>query len=240
MKHIPTFEDFINESILNEGAIAVTPKDWDRMLDLVMKGDYDASKVAKLIKDKNKAMARFVAGLKLDNSPLKYEESKWDPYGWSNFKQLGNLAIELGATPTEIQNLYDSTEVPASYIEKMTRLAGKKLDNRFVGAVSKAVLDEGFDIKYLPHNGNAITNEGRYAMSKNGRKWTIGYKAEITKGKDVFNLFFDAITDEGDGPTAYHLDRSNSDSLFNDEIGWKTIGKNEFIAAIRKVLKFKK
>ena len=239
MKNIPTFETFINEryEAINEGAVSVSTKDWDRMMDLVLKGDTDGEKVAKLIKDKNKAMARFVAGLKLDNSPLKYEDSKWRPYGYSSFAELGKLALDLGATPQEIQALYDTTEIPASTIEKMNKRAGKKLDNRFVGVISKAVLDAGGDISYNPHNGNAITWPGKDAMSRNGRKWTIGYKSDITIGGKKYSFVFDAITDEGDGPTYYVLSGTDSDNVFDSLNTMKAYGKNDFIAKLREILK---
>jgi len=235
MKNLQTFEEFVNESVLNEAKTAtVDGKDWDRMLDLVVKGDTDGEKIAKLIKDKNKAIARFVAGLKLNNSPLEYRESKYSPYGYSAFAKLGELAIELGATPEEIQALYDVTEVPLKYTEKIAKLGGKKLDNRFVGVVSKAILDAGFDITYLPHNGNAITYDGKDAMGRNGRKWTIGYKSELTKGTNKYVFVFDAITDEGDGPTFYIADQS-SDNVFSD-LKYKVLGRNEFIAKLKATL----
>lgn len=147
---------------------------------------------------------------------------------------MGDKALQLGATPEEIQTLYDATEVPASYVEKMTKLGGKKLNNRFVGALSKAIIDAGLDITYLPHNGNAITMEGKDAMSRNGRKWTIGYKTEIDLGGSKVKLTFDAITDEGDGPTSYFVDRS-SDAMFNRMSGDK-LGKNEFISGIKSII----
>lgn len=236
MKRIKLFEEFVNESVLNEAKVAsVDSKDWDRMLDLVAKGNTNGETVAKLIKDKNKAMARFVAGLKLNNSPLEYKDSTYSPYGYSSFARLGELAIELGATPEEIQNLYNSTEVPAKYIEKLTKLAGKKLDNRFVGVISKTILDAGFDITYLPHNGNASTYDGKDAMSRSGRKWTIGYKSEISKGTNKYVFVFDAITDEGDGPTYYIADQS-SDGIFTN-LKYNVLGKNEFIARLKEALK---
>lgn len=238
MKNLQTFEEFLNENLnfLNEAEVKVAPKDWDRMMDLVLKGDTDGDKVAKLIKDKNKAMARFVAGLKLDNSPLRYENSRWSPYGYLPFATLGKLALDLGATPEEIQDLYDRTEVPTSTIEKMNKRAGKKLDNRFVGVISKAVIDAGGDIEYLPHNGNAMTREGKDAMSRSGRKWTIGYKTIITINKNKYNFAVDAITDEGDGPTFYILNDFGSSIEF-EPLFYKVYGKNEFISKLKEILK---
>jgi hypothetical protein len=226
----------LNESLaaLNEGVV-VSPKDWDRMLDLVLKGD-DGETAAKLIKDKNKAIARFVAGLKLSNAPFTYDpNNRWRPFGSVPFEDLGKKAMEMGATADEIQSVFDATEVPQSVIEKQTQRAGKKLIDRFVGAISKSILDAGADITFLPHNGYAITGEGRDAMDRNGRKWTIGYKSEITLPNGTKLPFnFDAITDEGDGPTSYVIDHT-SDSIFRRYISRERIGKNELIASLRTI-----
>jgi hypothetical protein len=215
----------------------IESKDWDRMTDLVLKGDNDAHTVSKSIKDKNKAMNRFVAGLKLSKTPLKYDEKGWSgPYS-SNYRELGNLAIKLGATSEEIQSLYDSTEIPSSNLEKLSKLGGKKLSNRFVGSISKTVLDLGLDITYLPCNGNSITTLGREAMSRNGRKWTIGYKSEIDMNGNKVKLFFDVITDEGDGPSKYVLDNESS-NMFSRMVH-REFGKNEFISMLKMSLSSK-
>ena len=222
MKNLKSREEFLNES-------AVAAKDWDRMLDLVMKGD-DGSTAAKLIKDKGKAIARFVAGLKLSNSPLNWSGR----YYSGSFRDLGDRAIEMGATPDEIKTVFDSTDTPVSYVDKMAKLGGKKLNNRFVGQISKAILGLGYDIVYLPHNGYALTHEGKDAMSRNGRKWTIGYKTEILFNSKKANFNFDAITDEGDGPTSYIVDRS-SDKMFSS-LQMSTCGIHDFLSGIKNIL----
>ena len=234
MKKLVKESLYENYQQLNEGA-KISNKDWDRMLDLVMKDD-NGEKIAKLIKDKDKAISRFICGLKLSNDPLKYNVSRYDPYGWSSFSDIGNKAIELGATPEEIEELYNNTEVPPEYIKKISKLSDKKLNNRFVGSISKAILDMGFDIKYLPHNGNAITIEGKDAMARNGIKWTIGYKTQIDLGNKKVDFNFDAITDEGDGPTYYILDKNTSDDIF-DIFRWDVkYGKNNFISELKNIL----
>ena len=230
MKNIKTFDEFVNESNLNEASIAT--KDWDRMLSLVMKND-DGETAAKLIKKKDKAIARFVSGLKLSNSPLSYDD-KWERYTRA-FSPLGDRALELGATPEEIQELFDKTVVPVSHTEKMTKLGGKKLDNRFVQDISKVFLTAGNDIEYLPHNGNAITSNGRDAMQRNGRKWTIGYKSEVTIAGNKFTFNFDAITDEGGGAT-YYVIGDMTDKIFQ-ELEWKTWGKLKFISGLKEIIK---
>ena len=224
-------DESVNEGYVNEAkAPKIESKDWDRMISLQLKGD-DGSKVAKAIKDKNKAMARFVAGLKVTNSELDYKIG----FGYLGlFSSLGDKAIELGATSEEIKDLFNQTETPQSAIEKITKLEGKKLNNRFVGAVSKAILDTGSDIKYLPHNGYAITRDGKDAMRGNGRKWTIGYKTEVdVKGKKlVFD--FDAITDEG-GSSTYYIVSQISDKIFKD-LMYKVVGIKEFSTKLKEVL----
>jgi len=226
MKHLQLFEQFITEA----KATKIESKDWDRMISLQLKGD-DGKKVAKAIKDKNKAMARFVAGLKVTNSELNYEKG----FGYLGlFSSFGDKAIELGETSEEIEDLCNQTETPKSAIEKITKLEGKKLDNRYAGPVSKAILDTGSDIKYLPHNGNAITADGKDAMRGNGRKWTIGYKTEVdVKGKKlVFD--FDAITDEG-GSSTYYIVSQRSDKTFKD-LTDKVVGIKEFSTKLKEVL----
>jgi hypothetical protein len=227
------FINFVNEQYQTiTESVRIEDKDWSRMLDLVVKEDHGET-VAKLIRDKRKAIARFVAGLKLANSPISYNQN-WNEYS-GQFSEIGNKALRLGATPEEIQEAYDSVEVPVQYIEKMTRLSGKKLNNRFVGAISKAILDLGLDITYQPYGGRALTRTGMDAMSRNGRKWTIGYKTIIDSGERSIVFNFDAITDEGDGPT-YYVIADGSDRLFNNLSYMEPLGKNAFIAAIKRVL----
>jgi len=224
-KNMKNFSEFINE-----GNIA--DKDWKRMSDLVLSGK-DGASVAKSIKDKNKAIARFVSGLKLENKTPDYNE-RWKEYR-GYFSEFGNKALELGATVEEIQAVFDETEIPSKYAEQLTDLSDKKLDDRFVGTLSKAVLDNGFDINYL-HSGNALTIVGKDAMRRSGRKWTIGYKTEITLGDKVVKLSFDAITDEGDGPTSYFIDNSGSDPIFRNPYGHEEVGKIKFVASVIKAL----
>lgn len=228
MRHLKLYESFqIDEAT---SAVKITDKDWDRMLVLVL-SDKDGEGVAKVIRDKNKAIARFVSGVKLAGGSLKYDD-RWKQYS-GYFSEFGDKAISLGATHEEIQEIFNNTEIPAKYSEKMDKLGSKKLNNRFVGTLSKAILDAGFDIEYIKNNGNALTHEGRAAMDRNGRKWTIGYESviDLGNGKKV-NLAFDAITDEGDGPTSYvvNADGGMSDPMFRSMYG--RIGKVKFISSI--------
>jgi hypothetical protein len=213
----------------------IADKDWSRMMDLVLSGK-DGARTAKVIKDKDKAVCRFVAGLKLDNDALT--PSKIGRYFYGSFKEFGNRALELGATMDEIKDTYCENIVPKAYIDMMAKMGNKKLRDRFVGDLSRKVLAAGFDIAYLPHTGNAITQIGKDAMERNGRKWTIGYKCEITKNLSrKVKLVFDAITDEGDGPTSYVFVPEESDTVFNCYSPWRSLGKTAFIANVMETLK---
>lgn len=226
-------KQLIREVILEE-TVKISSKDWDRMLELVLAND-NGDKVAKLIQDKDKAIARFVAGLKLADKSLDYN-NEWQHY-FGSFSSLGDKAIKLGATPEEIQLIYDATTVPTEYTQKMSKLSNKELDDRFVGDISRAVLASGFDINYLPYRGFALTPAGKNAMEKNGRKWTIGYKSEIILNDKKFNFNFDAITDEGGGATFYVLS-PQSDRIFNSFNPFinQRFGKHEFISKLKTIL----
>ena len=210
----------------------ISNKDWDRMSDLVLSGK-DGAGTAKIIKDKNKAIARFVAGVQLSEKYICYDEQ------WKEFRgvfcEFGEKALDLGATVEEIQSVFDENEVPSSYKEKLGNFSTKKLQNRFVGDLSRKILKAGFDINYLPHNGFAITMTGKEAMERNGRKWTIGYKTEIDLGTKKVKLTFDAITDEGNGPTSYLIASNESDELFAD-CGYGVAGKLQFINKVMEKL----
>jgi len=70
-------------------------------MDLVLQ-DKDGASVAKKIKDKNKAIARYIAGVKLEN------HGRTSKLSWSDFDTFYDIAIDLGATKEEIQKLMDN------------------------------------------------------------------------------------------------------------------------------------
>ena len=206
-----------------------TTKKWKRMLDLAVTNN-EGEKVAKSIKNKDKAIVRYVCGLKiLDYSKFPYYED--GKYFNSTFSCFADRAIELGATIEEIREAFDQAPViPQSILDANQSYVGKKLQNRFVGFMSKAVIDAGYDINFLPHSGYAITYEGRDAMDRNGRKWTIGYDTEIIINGVKYRFVFDAITCEGGGPTSYVIDYSTHSTFPNP--GWRKIGKLEFLDCV--------
>ena len=224
---ITTINEFKNS--MNEN---VAKKDWDRMMNLYLSGK-DGENVAKSIKDKKKAIARYVAGLKLSGSEFKPSDNGRTL--WTQFSDFGERALALGATNDEIQAVYDITEVPQAIKDKMANLSSKNFDDRFVGRISKAILDAGFDINFLNRGGNALTEPGRDAMRRNGRKWTIGYKTEIVVNGEPHKLEFDAITDEGDGPTYFVT--GSTDPIFRSVYtSWDGVGIRDFIKQILKAL----
>lgn len=238
MEHIKLFEEFSQE-LLNEAKSAkVQDKDYKRMMKLVLTDD-TGSKALSAIKDKNKAMQRYVAGLKLKGgTEVKYEQRKSGSYSFSGpFWQFAELAIDLGATPEEIVELFDNTEVPQKYFDEMAKKGGKKLDSWVVGAISQLILDMGYDIEYLPHNGYALTSEGQWAMEQSGLKWTIGYKTLIDLGDRKVKFNFDAITDESvDRKPVYYVKAHNTDEMFNQFSGYKRTGIRELKQLIKAAL----
>ena len=71
--------------------------------------------------------------------------------------------------------------------------------------------------------GNALTHQGKLAMKKNGRKWTIGVKTEIIINNKKVEFSFDAITDEGGGTTYYAVNSFDNRPLFSPVLGQKAL-----------------
>lgn len=200
-------------SLSEARSIRIQPKDWMRMMDLILAGK-DGANVARAIKDKEKAIARYVAGIKID------------PRG--HFDAFYDKAIELGSTKEEIDLIVADTTIPEDINNKYISLKNKKLNNSFVGAISKEVLKLGFDINYLPYNGYALTFEGKEAMNRNGRKWTIGYKTEIELEDRKISFIFDAITDEGGSTTYYSIF-----SIDTENVNSRVMGQREFLTWLK-------
>lgn len=227
---IKLYEEFIESlNSINEG---VADKDWTRMIDLYALGK-DGESVARAIKDKNKAINRFVAGMKISGNELS--SSSFGGY-YGKFRSFGDRAIELGATQEEIADVFNKTELPSSVTTKLSQYLKKNItQNRCVGSLVKKMIDLGFGVNVLK-NGNALTDEGKDAMYRNGRKWTIGYVFEITlKDDSKVTLAIDAITDEGDGPTSYVYHRRESSRIF-DKLGYSTMGVNKLHTNVLAIL----
>lgn len=223
--------DRLIESVIRKQLqeVSVSDKDYIRMIDLIVKKD-PGSSVAKSITNKTKAINRFVAGLKLTRSEYEYISNPNNYRG--HFVEFGDKAIQLGATHKEIIDILKNTHTPDQYFHRLSALKRKNMGDRFVSDITKTVLKNGYDIKYLPHNGDAITSDGMYAMKRNGRKWTIGYKTEIDLDYETVKFFFDVVTDEGGGPSYYILS-GQSDPIF-DKI--QNGGVKKFTESLNNVL----
>ena len=176
-------------------------KDWERVVQLISTNKSPDSQ-AKAIKDKNKAMQRYIAFLKIKDASPKYTS-----YGsvTGEGSEFGDRALELGATKEEIQELYDNTELTLELKTKFAPLLLTSGRDNKIPALTTALLKEGYTIKYIK-SGNALTAAGRDAMSRNGRKWTIGRVTEISKDSKNIQYSFDEITDEGGGSSKYSID----------------------------------
>ena len=226
----------------------IEDKDWKRMKDLIQKNS-EGEGVASTLKSKSKVINRFVAGLLLSDETdiifdLKYNEiiNKENEYSNLPFKEFGNKALQLGATIEEIQDIYDNTEIPQKYKEltDYSYLSKKQLNSWVTGKVSKAILDAGYDINYLNKGGNAITIEGKDAMRRSGRAWTIGYRTEIIANGKTYKLDFDAITSEGvDDTKVLYVLAYSSDSIFTSKMieEYKEYGIREFTKKIIETIK---
>lgn len=104
----------------------------------------------------------------------------------------------------------------------MPQTKNRQLDTISVGAISKEILKLGLDINVLS-KGNALTHQGKLAMKKNGRKWTIGVKTEIIINNKKVEFSFDAITDEGGGTTYYAVNSFDNRPLFSPVLGQKAL-----------------
>jgi len=208
------FREYLNE--VKKG-LSITPKDWDRMIDLAAENK-DGDSIAAKIKDKNKAIARYVAG-----SLIKYGDAKTVlSKRFTAFDEFKKKAIELGATEDEIKKLLTTTKIPSDKLKKYEELKSSGLDYETLRSLSRALLKEGYKISNIK-SSNAITQEGKDAMVKNGRIWSIGYTMTIKKDKKEINFVFDALTNEGGGPSKYYTNAYICDIMSSKEFNKKTL-----------------
>ena len=63
----------------------------------------------------------------------------------------------------------------------------------------------------------------------------MGYKSEITINGEMYQFDFDAITDEGDGPT-YFTAAHSSHHIFRNLETWQPMGVREFVRELKTIL----
>lgn len=171
----------------------VTEKDWNRMYDLIVDGKQGSS-VAKSIKDKNKAIARYVAGLKLLGiSPSKnFKDGKYH----NEFADFGNKALELGATTDDIENEWLGTPTPEGWIYKI---------KEELKAISfKGPIPDIF-WKQLRHAGIPVTTIKLSSESFDSYDWD---KMRI--------IFYENTFDQCSVDIGYTINKSNVSYIFFD------------------------
>ena len=237
MAKIKLFEQFVQHKIeaVNE---KIADKDWDRMTMLYVKDDIEGAKVARLIKDKKKAINRFVAGLKIVRGKLDF--FKDGTLNVNYYHEIGRKALQLGATPEEIQKVYDEAEIPTKYQEKISDLEAKKLGNWVTGPISQAVLSIGGDVQVIDERGvskNARTSMGKDAMRTNGANWTMNFKYEITINNKTYDFVVDIITDEGARKSHRYVIDNKSDRIFTQAFrtNMHTYGIREITKTLKQV-----
>lgn len=100
--------------------LTVEDKDWNRMYDLIVDGK-DGAGVARSIKSKEKAVARYVAAMRLlsRNPADYYEDDTYNKYFKGDFADFANKALDLGATYDDIYSVWDNCPAPVDLIEKI-------------------------------------------------------------------------------------------------------------------------
>lgn len=201
--HEPLKGDAASKFNFGQHGIQATQKDFMRMTDFAAGNSRISG-----IKDKNKAIARFAALCYVVN-----ERPRFDVHGpkTSNPKllELWELCRELGVTKEDIYAAYNDTD-PTQFNDAINarRKRNDEGSDKFIGKLKTALFDANID--YKVKLSSAMTEIGRNAMQRNGRKWTIGYNITMWPGtKSEQFLEFDAITDEGDGPTKYIYSNSS-------------------------------
>lgn len=111
-------------------ASKITDKDWMRMQTIIHQegiSPYAGRSTADKINNKDKALARFTAGIKLAGYPIETFLDKISrcSYGFP-FYYFWMKARELGAVPEEVEDLYTGYEIPEKYAEGNEKLKAVK------------------------------------------------------------------------------------------------------------------
>ena len=133
-----------------------------------------------------------------------------------DFYPFKKKAIEPGSSEEEIDKMLEEAKVPESlksYADDKSENDKKNRKGYFVEAVVKWLNKQDFDWEFVEEAGNALTMPGKEAMSRDGRKRTMGYTLKVLKeGKDGI-IEFDIITDEFGGPNQYAMGLRRYSSL---------------------------
>lgn len=184
----------------------VTLKDWERMQDLLDRNQ-DGEGVAKKIANEGKAVARFVAGVILEN---RRDDVISYGFYWSRFKAFGEVALKLGAKREDIVETIVNTEVPDSF---RSQHVTKKSYTGYVGSLERLIdqLVEKYPVqierKSINDGYNYWSWETNSSYNRNGRVWPLNYMLTIKCGDKEEKHSIIVVTNEGGGNYGYDFDR---------------------------------
>lgn len=186
----------------------VTDKDWSRMQDLWNQGQ-EGEGVAKKITSVEKAVACYVAGLKIEGAKEAtkegYNGSKTLP--WSSFKAFGRRALELGATFEDLEDSFAAAQKPSR-----ENIHQKKVYSGYTANLEK-LLDTLAKQTGWTWTWKTIENIRKCSIKteqmyiRNGRVWPIIKEITLSKpGREDVQVVATIVTNEGGGIYAYDFD----------------------------------
>lgn len=188
----------------------VVHKDWERMQDLLDR-DQNGEGVASKIKSKDKAVARYIAGMKLlkETAVEPYRENQYYlPY--SCFKAFGQKALDLGATYEDLLETEAATEIPDDFFANHVT----KDDYRGYTGSLRRLLDQlralgvTIEMKSLNQGYNFWSWVTSEAYARNGRVWPLNYEINVEYRGETLHHTIIVVTNEGGGNYGYDFDRS--------------------------------
>lgn len=196
-------------------------KDWERMQDLIDRNS-DGEGVAAKIKNKAKAVARYVAGVKLIGRTAI--EGEYLPY--SDFRAFGLKALQLGATLEDIQATFEAASVPEGFADNHIT---KDSYEGYTGSLRRFI--DQMCTKYgLESSLQSISGTGAWSYTtlesynRNGRVWPLSYKLTFRNDSESVQYNVVVVTNEGGGNYGYDLDYCR--------MGWREI-KNRIESRLR-------
>lgn len=182
----------------------LTTKDWERMQDLIDRNQ-NGDGVAKKVHSADKAVARFVAGVILEN---RRDDVISYGFHWSRFKAFGQVALNLGAKKEDIIETIVKTEVPSDF---QANHVTKKDYRGYTGSLFRLLdnLQEeiGFELKREYTDYKDWSYETQVQYNRNGRVWPLNYRFTATKGDKEVAFTVIVVTNEGGGNYGYDFNR---------------------------------
>lgn len=187
----------------------IVRKDWDRMQDLIDR-DQNGEGVASKIKDKGKAVARYVAGMKLlkSNAVESYRNGEYYlPY--SDFRAFGRKALDLGATYEDLIETSEATEIPEDFFATHVT---KDSYTGYTGSLRRLLdqlraLGASIELKPLNRGYEHWSYETQVGYTRNGRVWPLNYELNIEYRGETKHHTIIVVTNEGGGNYGYDFDR---------------------------------